>query len=59
MNLTKLAQILKNDDIILAVGLVVIVCMMIAFAIAVGLLMNASTQVDRYNDPYYIQSRIG
>ena len=41
------------------IALEVIVCLMIAFAIAVGLLMNASTQVDRYNDPYYIQSRIG
>ena len=41
------------------IALEVIVCMMIAFAIAVGLLMNASAQVDRYNDPYYIQSRIG
>ena len=49
MNLTKLAQILKNDDIILAVGLVVIVCMMIiplpAFCLDILLTVNISLAV--------------
>ncbi len=49
MDLTKLAQILKNDDIILAVGLVVIVCMMIiplpAFCLDILLTINISLAV--------------
>ena len=49
MNLSKLAQILKNDDIILAVGLVVIVCMMIiplpAFCLDILLTVNISLAV--------------
>ncbi len=49
MDLSKLAQILKNDDIILAVGLVVIVCMMIiplpAFCLDILLTINISLAV--------------
>ena len=49
MDLSKLAKILKNDDIILAVGLVVIVCMMIiplpAFCLDILLTINISLAV--------------
>ena len=49
MDLTKLAKILKNDDIILAVGLVVIVCMMIiplpSFCLDILLTVNISLAV--------------
>ncbi len=49
MDLTKLSNILKNDDIILAVGLVVIVCMMIiplpAFCLDILLTVNISLAV--------------
>ena len=49
MDLSKLAQILKNDDIILAVGLVVIVCMMIiplpAFCLDILLTINIALAV--------------
>ena len=49
MNLSKLAKILKNDDIILAVGLVVIVCMMIiplpSFVLDLLLTVNISLAV--------------
>ena len=49
MDLSKLANILKNDDIILAVGLVVIVCMMIiplpAFCLDILLTINISLAV--------------
>jgi len=49
VDLSKLAKILKNDDIILAVGLVVIVCMMIiplpAFCLDLLLTVNISLAV--------------
>jgi len=49
VNLSKLAKILKNDDIILAVGLVVIVCMMIiplpAFLLDLLLTVNIALAV--------------
>ena len=49
MDLSKLAKLLKNDDIILAVGLVVIVCMMIIplppFILDILLTVNISLAV--------------